>query len=86
VNIKIHLDGIYTLLKAYFCLVRWLACISELESYASSSLAAGRTTHAGQVSNDLSEKYRFPGPPGWKLRHEAENPIPVIYIYIYIYI
>jgi hypothetical protein len=55
VNTEIHIDGNYTLLKAYFCQVRWLVCMSEVGSYASSSLAAGRATCAGLVSSNLSE-------------------------------
>ena len=64
------------MLKAYFRQVRWLACISEIKSYAISSQAAGRAIHAGKVWSNLSDKQRYPGPAGLKLRHRADNPNP----------
>jgi len=44
-----------------------LARSFEPESYAGSSLATGRVSHARQVKGDGPDKKRHPGPPGWRL-------------------
>jgi hypothetical protein len=44
-----------------------LACTSELESYASSSLAAGRAIYARQVLSKVKDKEKYHGPEGWGL-------------------
>lgn len=45
--------------------MRWLACISELESYADGSLAADRIIKAGPILSELSDKEGYPGLPHW---------------------
>jgi len=45
-----------------------LVCTSELESYAASSLAAGRAIYARQVLSKVPKKERYHGPEGWGLR------------------
>ena len=37
------------------------------ESYAGSSVATGRASHARQVKGDDPDKKGYPGPPGWGL-------------------
>jgi hypothetical protein len=54
-NNTVSLDGISTLSKALCCWVRGLVCSSELESYTGSSIAAGRATHAGEVSREMPD-------------------------------
>jgi len=44
-----------------------LARSHEPESYAGSSLATGRVSHARQVEGDGPDKGGHPGPPGWRL-------------------
>jgi len=39
-------------------------CVSELDSYASGSLAADRVTHARQVLGNLLDAERYAGPSG----------------------
>jgi len=45
-----------------------LVCTSELESYAGSSLAAGRAIYARQVLSEVPDKETYRGPEGWGLR------------------
>jgi len=47
--------------------VRRLAWYNDPESYAGSSVATGRATHAEQVKGEHPDKERYPGPPGWGL-------------------
>jgi hypothetical protein len=49
----------------YFDVVVGLERSYELESYAGSSLASGRISHARQVKGDGPEKKGYLGPPGW---------------------
>jgi hypothetical protein len=51
--------------------VRGLACISVLENYGGSSLAAGMATHTGRVSTELPNKEKYPVLSGWGLEHGA---------------
>ena len=37
------------------------------ESYAGSSSATGRASHARQIKGDDSDKKGYPSPPGWRL-------------------
>jgi hypothetical protein len=46
-------------------LMMWWVLSYEPESYASSSVAAGRISHAEQVKNYDPAKNGHPGPPGW---------------------
>ena len=41
--------------------------ISDAESYADSSVATGRVSHARQVKCDDPDKKGYPGRPGWEL-------------------
>jgi len=38
--------------------------------------ATGTAFHAGQVNGDNPDKKGYPGPPGWGVGHEANNPTP----------
>jgi hypothetical protein len=49
------LNGMSKLSKALCCWVRGFVCTNELESYAGSSIVAGRVTHAGQVSREMPD-------------------------------
>jgi hypothetical protein len=40
---------------------------NDPESYASSSTAAGRASHAGQVKVNDTDKEQYPVTPGWVL-------------------
>jgi hypothetical protein len=53
-----------------------LAWSNDPESYAGGSVATGRVSHAGQVKSDDPDEKGYPGPPGWGLRHGADNTIP----------
>jgi hypothetical protein len=55
-----------------FCQGRGLACISELENYGGSRIAAGMATNAGQVSN-ISTLFFQGG--GWSMG--GDHPIPI---------
>jgi len=44
-----------------------LAWLNDPGSYAGSSVATGRTTHARQVKGYDPDKNGYPGPPGWRL-------------------
>jgi hypothetical protein len=44
-----------------------LARSYDPESYASSSVAAGMVSYAGQVKGDDPDKKGYPSPPGWVL-------------------
>jgi hypothetical protein len=44
-----------------------LAWSYVLESYAGSSIATGRVSHAGQDKGDDPDKKEHPSPPGWGL-------------------
>jgi hypothetical protein len=48
----------------YFDVVVGLGWSYDPESYAGSSVAAGRVSHAGQVKGDYPGKKGYPGPPG----------------------
>jgi hypothetical protein len=48
----------------YFDVVVGLVWSYDPESYAGGSVAAGRVSHAGQISGDDPEKKGYPGPPG----------------------
>jgi len=50
-----------------FSRVTGVVCISELASYAGSSIAAVRATHAATVLSDMPDKDIYPGRPGWGL-------------------
>lgn len=52
------------LVEGLFSQVTELECVSELDSYAGVSLAAGRVTHARQVLGKLLATERYPGPSG----------------------
>jgi len=54
--------------------VRWIACISELKSYADGSLAADRVIMAGHIMSELSDKKGYPGLPHWGVG--ADDPHP----------
>jgi hypothetical protein len=47
--------------------VAGLAWSEDPESYAGSSVATGRVSHAGQVKGDDPDKKGYIGPPGWWL-------------------
>ena len=40
---------------------------NDPESYAGSSVATGRDSHARQVKGDDPDEKGYPGPPGWGL-------------------
>jgi hypothetical protein len=61
----------------YFDVVVGLAWSHDPESYAGSSVATGRVSHAGQVKGNDPEEKGYPGPPGWGLGHGADKPIPI---------
>ena len=44
-----------------------LVWTNDPESYAGSSAATGRASHAGQVKGDDPDKKGYHGPPGWGL-------------------
>jgi hypothetical protein len=46
---------------------------NDLESYAGSSVASRRASHAGLIKDDDPDKKGYPDPPGWGLWHEAKN-------------
>jgi hypothetical protein len=52
--------------------VTGVTCISKLENYGGSSLAAGMATHAGKISD--KEKYHVLA--GWGLEHGGDKPVP----------
>jgi hypothetical protein len=54
-----------------------MAWSNDPESYASSSIATGSVSHAGQVKGDDPDEKGYPGPPGWGLGHGTDNPIPI---------
>jgi hypothetical protein len=58
----------------YFGIVVGLAWSYDPESYAGSSIATGRVSHAGQVKGDEPDKKGYPGPPGWGLGMELTIP------------
>jgi hypothetical protein len=49
------LDGISTLSKKLSCWVRGLVLSNELQNKTGGIIAAGRATHAGQVSREVSD-------------------------------
>jgi hypothetical protein len=51
-----------------------LAWSEDPESYAGSSIATGRGSHAGQVKGDDPDKKGYPGPPGWRLGVRLTTP------------
>jgi len=55
----LHLD------EGIFCQVRRLAWCNDPESFAAGSVATGRTTLAGQVKGEHTDKERYTGLPGW---------------------
>jgi hypothetical protein len=61
----------------YFDAVVGLAWSNDPESYAGGSVAIGRVSYAGQVKGDDPDEKGYPGPRGWGLGHEADNPIPI---------
>jgi hypothetical protein len=46
---------------------------NDPESYAGSSVATSRASHAGLVEDDDPDKKGYPDPPGWGLWCEAKN-------------
>jgi hypothetical protein len=44
-----------------------LAWLNDPESYAGSSAATSRASHARKVEGDDPDKKEYPGPPGWGL-------------------
>ena len=46
------------------------------ESYAGSSIATGRASHARPVKGDDPDKKGYPDPPGCGVGHGADNPTP----------
>jgi len=42
------------------------------ETYAGSSVATGRASHARHIQGDDPDKKGYPGPPSWWLVNEAE--------------
>ena len=55
-----------------FCQARGTVCVSDLEIYATNSLAAGK-----QVLNKLPFKQTYSGPPGWGLECGADHSSPI---------
>jgi hypothetical protein len=51
----------------YFVIVVGLVWSNDPESYAGSSVATGRASHARQVEGDDPDKKGYPGPPSWGL-------------------
>jgi len=50
------------------CLARSeVVCISELATYAGSSIATVRAPHAAPALSDMPDKDIYPGLPGWVL-------------------
>jgi len=51
------------------------ACwINDPESYAGSSVATGRASHATQIEVDDPDKKGYPGPPSWRLGVGLKTP------------
>ena len=59
-----------------------LAWSNDPESYAGSSIATGRASHARQVKGDNPDKKGYPSPLGWGLgvwlttSHHKKKPLP----------
>jgi hypothetical protein len=57
----------------YFVLVLGLMWSDYPESCTSGGVANGTASHAGWVIRDDPGKKGYPGPPGWRLGHEASK-------------
>jgi hypothetical protein len=55
----------FRIMNPYFATVVGLVWSFDPESYAGSSIATGRASHAIQVKSDDSNKKAYPDPPGW---------------------
>jgi hypothetical protein len=51
-----------------------LAWSYDPDSYAGSSIATGRVSHAGQDKADDPDKKRYPSPPAWGLGMRLPTP------------
>jgi hypothetical protein len=51
-----------------------LACSKDRQSYAGSSIATGRASHAGQVKGDDTDGKGYRGPPGWGFGMRLTSP------------
>jgi len=51
-----------------------LAYLEDPECYAGGNVATGRVSLAKQDEGERSDKERYPGPPGWGLRHWTSTP------------
>jgi hypothetical protein len=51
-----------------------IVCLYDTESYAGSSVATGRATHARQVEGDDRDRKGYPVTPGWGLGMRLITP------------
>jgi hypothetical protein len=56
-----------------------LAQSKDPESYASSSIATARVSHARQVKSNDPDTKGYHGPPGWKSGMRQPHPIKSLY-------